>query len=454
MESFLPASSINDLERARDAFLANTRRWRIVYHNDGDGVASASVLAIAMLRLRKGFQLTPFTEVEMEAMKALSNETKGPILVVDTGSSLLPALSRHSDTAIVLDHHKPPGDAVSPGSKVIFVNPHNWGIDGMVDLSASMLTYLFAKFLDPKNVDLVPWGLSGAIADRQHVGGLKGSNLSLVKDAEANEVMARERALLLAGKTMEDALATSLDPYIVGVSGSRDSASRFLQRLGIEGGRTVDSLNADEQERLGGAVLSRLISQGTRPEFCETFVGERYRLPDGGMDANTISLLQNATARENEPSVGIAMAMGDQNALSRAWELERRWREVVLMNLKKVEKEVQKRKALQWFNVTEASLGGAVAGYAINYFLEWTRPAFAMAPRGKMIKVSARGTTWLVSQGLDLDIACREGAKAAGGEGGGHRVASGATIPPGKEEQFLNRADEVIDGQLKGIKRA
>jgi RecJ-like exonuclease len=63
-------------------------------------------------------------------------------------------------------------------------------------------------------------------------------------------------------------------------------------------------------------------------------------------------------------------------------------------------------------------------------------------------RVSARGTKALVARGLDLAAALREAAGAFGGSGGGHDVASGATIPKGKEEKFVERVDEIVGLQL------
>jgi RecJ-like exonuclease len=72
--------------------------------------------------------------------------------------------------------------------------------------------------------------------------------------------------------------------------------------------------------------------------------------------------------------------------------------------------------------------------------------AFANDDEG--VKVSARGTPGLVRQGLDLSAVMGEAAPAVGGEGGGHDVAAGATIPAGTEEPFVERADAVIGEQL------
>jgi len=41
-----------------------------------------------------------------------------------------------------------------------------------------------------------------------------------------------------------------------------------------------------------------------------------------------------------------------------------------------------------------------------------------------------------------------EASRAVGGDGGGHDVAAGATIPAGQEEAFVSRADAVVADQL------
>jgi RecJ-like exonuclease len=42
----------------------------------------------------------------------------------------------------------------------------------------------------------------------------------------------------------------------------------------------------------------------------------------------------------------------------------------------------------------------------------------------------------------------REASQAVGGDGGGHDVAAGATIPAGAREEFVARADRLVGEQL------
>ncbi len=62
--------------------------------------------------------------------------------------------------------------------------------------------------------------------------------------------------------------------------------------------------------------------------------------------------------------------------------------------------------------------------------------------------MSARAPRHLLRQGLDLAEVLREAAARVEGEGGGHNVAAGATIPPGTEEAFLEIVDRLVREQL------
>ena len=51
-------------------------------------------------------------------------------------------------------------------------------------------------------------------------------------------------------------------------------------------------------------------------------------------------------------------------------------------------------------------------------------------------------------EGLDLSAVMREASRAVGGDGGGHDVAAGATIPDGERAAFLAAVDELVGEQL------
>jgi len=66
--------------------------------------------------------------------------------------------------------------------------------------------------------------------------------------------------------------------------------------------------------------------------------------------------------------------------------------------------------------------------------------------------VSSRGTRKLVDKdGLDLSVAMRDAAASVGGVGGGHNIASGATIPLGRDIDFLQALDAIIAKQMNRV---
>jgi single-stranded-DNA-specific exonuclease len=441
-----------EFERARGLVLAHPQRWRVIYHYDADGIASASSAVRALGRLGYPVQLTPLIGVEREKMHSLLAATKGPVLIVDTGSSWTDLYPAHPFPVVVLDHHTYDGAPRPPDlpAHVAFVNPLDWGVDGMREMCAATLTWLFSIFLDPLNWDNAPWALSGAIGDRQHVGGFHGLNAVLVDEAIRRSALVRRPGVALLGPTVGAALATGIDPYFRGLSGRRPSVDAFLRELSIDPETPPLSLSDDARRHLVASLRARLEASGVLPEFVALVDQERWFLPSLGRDAEELSNLQSATGRAGMPSLGVAMALGDAHAFERAQEEETRWRTGILSTLVRLEEQgVNERTAIRWFESRETPLAGTQAGMAMSYLLPPDKPVVVFSGEGtSSLKISGRGTLRLVDQGLDLSTALRTAAAAVGGEGGGHKVASGATIPPGTRDRFLDAADPIVAAQL------
>ncbi|HZY92930.1 MAG TPA: DHH family phosphoesterase [Thermoplasmata archaeon] len=449
-----PAYS-SEFTRAREVLLAHPGRWHLIYHYDGDGIASASSAMRALLRLGYGVQATPLVGVERSRMADLLRGFPGPTLIVDTGATWLDLYAEQPHPVIVLDHHQYPGVPQPPElpPHVAFVNPLDWGVDGMSELCAATLTWLYTIFLDPKNWDNAPWGLSGAIADRQHQGGFRGLNARLLKEATDRSLVVPRRSLGLFGASVGEGVTRSIDPYFRGLSSRPGDTESFLRMMAVDPKKPITSLEPEEEKRLASSLLERLAAQGTRPEFCEMLTQELLWLPSLGLSATELSNYQNAAGRIGEPGVGIALALGDPKALARAREAEESWREGILKGLRRIEDEgVHTLAALQWFESPEAALAGTQAGFAMNYLLDPRRPVFACSKVERLLRVSARGTLHLVDQGLDLAAACRLSAAAVEGEGGGHKVAAGASLPADRWEPFLAEANRLIEAQLPHLR--
>ena len=107
------------------------------------------------------------------------------------------------------------------------------------------------------------------------------------------------------------------------------------------------------------------------------------------------------------------------------------------------EEGITKRKHLQFFHAGSGirdTIVGIVANMLLNSEdVSGDLPIVGFANKGDgEIKVSARATQELVERGLNLSLAMKKAAIAFDGMGGGHNIAAGATIPKGKEEEFLD----------------
>ena len=114
---------------------------------------------------------------------------------------------------------------------------------------------------------------------------------------------------------------------------------------------------------------------------------------------------------------------------------------------------VIKRKYLQYFhagNGIRDTIIGIVANMLLNSEeVSSDLPLVGFAYKGdEDVKASARSTEELVEKGLDLSLAMKKAAGAFDGVGGGHNIAAGATIPKGKEEEFLEILEREIKTQL------
>ncbi len=117
------------------------------------------------------------------------------------------------------------------------------------------------------------------------------------------------------------------------------------------------------------------------------------------------------------------------------------------------DKGVIKMENLQYFNAKKEisdTIVGIIAGMSSSLdCVSRDMPIIGMATVEEGVKISARGNHDLILRGLNLAVALGEAAAEVGGVGGGHDVAAGATIPEGREQEFIIILDRKIGEQLK-----
>ncbi|WP_323172752.1 DHH family phosphoesterase [Natrialba sp. PRR66] len=355
------------------------------------------------------------------------------------------------------------------------------------------------------NRDLAALAVVGAVGDMQAAGGeLYGANERIVAEGVDAGVIETSTDLALYGKQtrpLPKLLEYATDVRIPGISGSERGALSFLDDLDLELKRTGGGdntgtststststsdgnwrrwaeLSGDEKQTVASALVKRAVSRGVPASKIDQLVGTAYVLSEEPVgtelrDASEFSTLLNATARYDRADVGLGVCLGDRDeALDRARTLLRDHRRNLSNGIELVTEEgVTHADNVQWFHAEDRireTIVGIVAGMAMgNAGISRSKPIIAFADKRdeagsdapdkndsekheqtQDVKVSARATHSLTRQGLDLSAVMSQAARAVGGDGGGHNVAAGATVPKGEERAFVDRADELVGDQL------
>lgn len=419
---------------------------RVISHHDADGIAAAGVMTSALRRAGKQFHLSIVKGLDAEDIERLAKEGNEAILMLDMGSGQIESIEKIDAKIACLDHHKP----IRKSKKVVQANPHFYDIDGMTEACASSLSFLAAIMMDPCNWELSPIAIAGIIGDRQHMGGMKGINQQILDYAVEKKLVQVQKGLSLKGASVADAISDSVDPYFVGLSGRRDNVLAFLESVKVNPDTPVGALDEVYRRKLTSMLSLRLMGQGCRPETVEELVTDIHWIPSRTLSAADLSDLLNACGRMDHEGLGIALCVGDKDALEHAGELRREYNRKIMELLLSIESDgVTATDHVQYFRAPDSALAGAQAGLAMQYILDQSKPTLALSKSRGKIKVSSRGTKYLVSKGLDLSSALKKSAEKLGGNGGGHAVAAGATIPIDKEEEFLKSVEEIVGLQLR-----
>jgi len=442
----------NELERAAKAVRSH-KFVRVISHYDADGITGGFVATKALIRAGLPPHLTMTKSLAPEDLSDYTDAGTKLMIFVDIGASLIDIMEEMDTDVIVLDHHR----FVSEKDSVIYVNPNRFGLNGMKDLSGSTTALLFALVLDDKNWDLAPFALAGAFGDRQHIGGLSGPNRLIAEQAVKKGLVTIKRQLRLSEKTVYESILYSPDPFIKGITGRAQQVEEFFRTVHIDGDTEIADMTDDSGDMemfetsnyINSIITLQLIKQGCEPETLENLVSDVYYTLPERQNIDDLSSLVNACGRRGKSGLGFELMNGMEGAEAEASALREEHRSLIRSRLIELESDPpEEKEAIQYFYSDEAVINGAVAGIGREYLFNHDKPAFGLAVVDGKVEVSARGSNKLVKNGLNLAEVCRVAAEKVGGRGGGHAIASGASIPEGKDEEFLNLADELVKEQI------
>jgi len=454
------------LKRANELaeIIRKSKEIHIVTHIDADGIAAGAIAFQTLKRLNKHNSIEFVKQLDEQVLKRLKDENHELVWFTDLGSSI--ANNSSEINKIITDHHE-----CKDGSNFSYhLNPHLFNLDGSDEISGAGTTYLVSRAISKKNMDLSSLAIVGACGDIQDRKQCKltGMNREIIEDGKKSKVLRAKMDIRYFGREtrpIHKLLQYSNDPLIPGLSGREEACISFLQELNIktkdgDNWRKWIDLDKNERSTIISNIAQLLLTKGFGHKSVKRLIGEIYILEqeEEGTEvheAKEFATLLNATARYGKPEVGINVCLGDRDEwLKKARNLLQGHRHNLVEGLQFAKDEgVVKREHLQFFHAG-TGIRDTIVGIVTNMLLnsegissDLPLIGFADTENGN-VKVSARGTQELLEKGLDLSSALRKAAESLNGVGGGHKIAAGATIPKGKEEEFLGLVEREIQLQL------
>ncbi|MHA2035367.1 MAG: DHH family phosphoesterase [Promethearchaeota archaeon] len=491
-----------DLKRIKRSFISYIKNLnapiQIYTHLDADGITSGAILGKMLYREDIPFQIAVLRQLERSEIEKISRKAKdfnNYLIFSDFGSGQYQELeseliqNRNINNFLILDHHIPQNvsskedvaliEEIHRLTKEWHINPYFFGIDGSVEISGAGLSYYFAKCVNPKNIDLSPIALIGAVGDIQNQGANKsflGVNKLILEDAMTSGKIEVVNDLNFSTlKPLNEAIAYSKEINLPGLSKDVNRTLIFLKTKGIlmensEGKvKTLNELDQDEKQKISSAIIEYAsIKLDLEPKkIIKRLIVNRYLLKNELIgseihDIKEFSNLLNACGRTHNASLGIAIAMGDRKEIyQQSKEVLKTYRKSLVESLSWIEKndKIQQKDSIQYFfgeEIIPESIIGTITSILIFEHAKGVsilKPIFGLAKRNdeNVYKVSGRAHEQIVKQGINLSEVIRKASKLSNIDslGGGHPPAAGTKIPIDKADEFLENCNIVARNQLQ-----
>ncbi len=434
---------------------------RVIAHLDADGIAACSILVKVLNSENMRYSISIVPQLTTEIIDSFAKEKHKNYFFVDIGSGRLKTIAEKlkGKNIFIFDHHGIEGETKNPD--VVHVNPNVHDIDGGREISGSGIVYLFAKELDPKNIDLAHIAIVGAIGDVQEDNGFQRLNDEILQTAIDRDLIEVKRGFKFFGTYSKPIhkLLQYCEPKIPEIYGDEFRTIEFLQELGIphrngyEFRKLCDLTDAEKKKLASGIIIKRMNEEKPEDIFANNYLLVREK--GAFKDVREFSTILNACGRLQKASLGIGACLGDEKLKRKAVE-----------NLSNYKKEITG--ALAWFNgntnsfikgkkymiinaesnilSTIAGTLGSILSKSGNY--EKGTLIMTMARSADFTKVSLRVVS---DTSMDLRDIVSEITAKAGGEAGGHKLAAGAIISKDNEENFIKIAEEVMKKFTKDL---
>lgn len=446
----------------------------IYSHLDADGLSAAGILANTFNRDKIPFQITILKQLEEQyfpEIKKNMEENRQFIIFSDFGSGQLNLFQKYSidSNFIIIDHHVILKEKEDQEIHIngFLANSYIAQVNGSQEISAAGMTYLFAKILNPSNINLSYLAIVGAIGDIQNVGTQKsfiGENLAILNDAESEKLIVKSsEPAITRSKPLTTALFYNSTIDIPDFKKDIKNISSFLSKIGIKEKndygdiRTLADLSPSEKIKLTNELIKiALKTPNFNPASLDDMIETNYLISTVDKypqiyDGKDFSKMLNACGRLNNSSAALSMLLTfSDDSIKKTIDLMEKYSKSFMENARWLEQnnKLQFKKSLIWFygedKIDENQLP-TICTNLVNKNKDMALIGYADSD-SNMYKISARCSKNLLDKGVNLNEAIRDVTTTLNLEdkGGGHPAASGAKIPKINIEQFLDLLDQKL----------
>lgn len=417
---------------------------QVISHFDTDGITSAAIMIQSLKRLDKKFSLKIVKGLEKELIYKLpKNKT---ILFLDLASSMLEDIKKAElQNVFIIDHHEIIQEVPE---NVTIVNPM---LRDKEKISASGLTYLFCKEMDPENKEFAKIAVLGMIGDMME----KSIDLLGGDILDGGGVKKRSGLLIYPStRPLNRVLEYSSEPYIPGISGNSEGVIELLRGAEIEctNGKykSIIELSEEEMKRLVTAIMLRNPKKGNKEIIGDIFLIKLFNKLE---DARQLSAMVNACSRLGESSVALRFCMELASARKEAEAIHIKYKQHIISGLDfaaKAEKIQGKRFLIinAKSRIKDTIIGTIASILSNSSMYEEGTIITTMAYSDDKIKVSARNVG---RNGRNVREILSSVIDEIGGEVGGHEFAAGCVIEREKEEKFIDVLRKNLEIELVKI---
>src|ERR671919_96041 len=304
----------------------------IVTRLDTDGIASGSILLMALSRLGSRCCLRTISTLTSDTVQELKSEAHDFCIFLGLGSVDFEALQRClNENWYIIDHVELEKKFAERNYNNQIINSWEYGLNGAQEICTGSMSYILATMLDKRNTDLSAIAVIAALGDRQDLGDKKtltGINLEILKTAQSLSMINTELDLLLYNSEtipIHESIARTSSPYIHGLTWNVNNAYSLIKNTGIkikDNGkwRVLPDFSPEEKNIIRDAIAKFIItsSNSSSIEVAEHLLGFSYRLTKEDnlghlRDARDFANLLDACGRIGKAGLGVALCMGDRS---------------------------------------------------------------------------------------------------------------------------------------------